>query len=112
MREALVRIEIQLQIKRRSDGPRRSDDFTEVFIELRSGKNLHDIARQLRHIVLPLLAQIPAGELVLPRMILELGYRALVDGLNLRAQVILFEERGHGVEQSRIGRVAVDLAAI
>src|SRR5579872_1095625 len=112
MREALMRVEIQLQIQRRSYRPRRRDDFTEILIELGARKNLHDVARQLRGIGLPLFAQIPAGQLVLPRMILKLGDGALVDSLNLGSHVVLLQERSKGVVQSGIGRVAVDLAAI
>ncbi len=57
-------------------------------------------------------AQIPARELVLPGVILKLRDGALIDGLDFRAHVVLFQERGHGVVQSRIGGVAIDLAPV
>ena len=57
----------------------------EESIQLGARKNLNDVVRDLRNIRRPPLPQIPASQLVLPRVIRKLRDRALIGLLQIRA---------------------------
>src|SRR5580704_18750325 len=107
MREALVRIEIQTQVKPRA----APDDVTEIVLEFTALKCRYCIPCQLLEFGVSLIPHIKARELVIPRLVGKASHGATVDFFLLRAQPVLIEKHGETFVEAGIVGVALDLAA-
>ena len=107
MREAAVRVEVELEVLLRPVGM----DVAKVLFELGAVEDVHDLAGEQGEGLAALAAEVEAGELVIKAGGIEAGDGALVDLLLLRVEVVLLEERGNAFVEERVVGVAVELAA-
>ena len=107
-----MRVQIQLQIERRSHGRCWSITSRKYASSSVPEKILHHVARDACQIGLAPLPQIPTRQFVLPGMILKLRDGALIGLLDLRARAGSAPETPPARHISRIRGIAIDLAPI
>src|SRR4051794_31114763 len=86
--------------------------LSKILFYIGAGEDGSHFAREPLVIRLTLFAQIPARELMVPAVILELLDGALICRLQLACDLILVEELGHSFVESRVVGISVELAAI
>src|SRR5947208_15926210 len=98
MGKALMRKLIEAQVKML----RHPGNVAQISLKVAAGKNLQHLLRERLQVLVALLSQIPAGELVIPVRSRKLLDRALIDGLFFRAELIALQENGKLLVESGV----------
>ena len=107
VRKTIVGEQVESEVGALVDSAR--NHLVEVGFKLRAGEDGSDLAREGLELSRALAAEVPAGEFVMPRAILEAIHRRTVDALDALGHTVGFKESGEALIEAGVVGVARNL---